>query len=195
MITSNGVNTNRGDAYNLMCEWVTSESLRKHMLCVEAAMRAYAKKYGEDEDLWGIAGLLHDYDYEKFPIFDAEAKTGHPFEGVRNLQSLGYPDEIIQAILGHALYSGVPRTSNMAKSLFACDELCGFIMACAYMRPDKLNGLEAKSVTKKLKDKSFAAKVSREDIALGINELQTDQEQHIDFVIAALRKISKDLGF
>lgn len=189
------MNINRGDAYKLMCEWVSSESLRRHMLCVEAAMRAYAKKYGEAEELWGITGLLHDFDYEKFPDFDAAAKTGHPFEGVRHLQSLGYPDEIIQAILGHALYSGVPRTSNMAKCLFACDELCGFIVACAYMKPDKLMGLEAKSVIKKLKDKSFAAKVSREDIDLGLQELGIDRAAHIDFVIAALRPISKDLGF
>jgi len=178
-----------------MREWVTSESLRKHMLCVEAAMRAYAKKYGEDQELWGIAGLLHDFDYEKFPNPDAAAKTGHPFEGVRHLQSLNYPDEIIQAILGHALYSGVPRVTNMAKTLFAVDELCGFIIACAYMKPNKLMDLEAPSVIKKMKDKSFAAKVSREDIELGIAEMAVDRVEHINFVIEALRGISKDLGF
>lgn len=189
------MNINRQEAYNLMCEWVTSESLRKHMLCVEAAMRAYAKKYGGDEELWGIAGLLHDFDYEKFPSPDAAAKTGHPFEGVRHLQSLGYPDEIIQAILGHALYSGVPRTTNMAKTLFAVDELCGFIIACAYMKPNKLMDLEAPSVIKKMKDKSFAAKVSREDIELGISEMAVDKTEHINFVIAALRPISRELGF
>jgi putative nucleotidyltransferase with HDIG domain len=178
-----------------MCEWVTSESLRKHMLCVEAAMRAYARKYQANEELWGIAGLLHDFDYEKFPEPNAEAKTGHPFEGVRHLQSLNFPDEIIQAILGHALYSGVPRTTQMAKCLFAVDELCGFVVACAHMRPDKLTTLEASSVKKKLKDKKFAAKVSREDIALGINELGISEDEHINFVIVALRGISKDLGF
>lgn len=185
----------RQEAYNLMREWVTSESLRRHMLCVEAAMRTYAKKYGEDPAIWGIAGLLHDYDYERFPTFDAPAKTGHPFEGVRNLQFLGYPDEIIQAILGHALYSGVSRVTNMAKTLFAVDELCGFIMACAHTRPDHLETLEAKSVMKKLKDKSFAAKVSRQDIELGIAEAQVDKTEHINLIILALRGISKELGF
>jgi predicted hydrolase (HD superfamily) len=189
------MNTTRQESYNLMCEWVTSESLRKHMFCVEAAMRAYAKKYGGDEELWGITGLLHDFDYEKYPVVDAGKKTGHPFEGGRHLQSLNYPDEITQAILGHALYSGVPRTTDMAKCLFACDELCGFIMACAYMRPDRLQTLEAKSVVKKLKDKSFAAKISREDIDLGIVELAVDRDQHITFVIGALRSISRELGF
>jgi putative nucleotidyltransferase with HDIG domain len=189
------MNKTRQEAYDLMCEWVTSESLRKHMLCVEAAMRAYAKKYGEDEELWGMAGLLHDFDYEKYPEVNAEAKTGHPFEGVRHLEVLSYPDEIIQAILGHALYSGVPRTTNMAKALFACDELCGFIVACAYMKPDKLASLDASSVNKKLKDKKFAAKVSRQDIELGIQELGIEKDEHINFVIKALREISKELGF
>ncbi len=158
-------------------------------------MRAYAKKYGGDVEEWGICGLLHDFDYEKFPEPNAEAKTGHPFEGVRHLQSLNYPDTIIQAILGHALYSGVERESQMAKCLFAVDELCGFVVACAYMRPDKLMGLEVKSVKKKLKDKSFAAKVSREDIALGVKELGILEDEHINFVIEALRGISGALGF
>jgi len=185
---------NRPDAYNLMCEWVTSESLRKHMLCVEAAMKACAKKYGENEELWGVTGLLHDFDYEKFPTPDPLAKTGHPFEGVRHLESLGYPKEVIQAILGHALYSGVPRTTNMAKALFACDELCGFIVAVARMKSDKLQSLTAESVKKKLKDRKFAEKVSREDIALGITELGIDGDEHINFVIMALRPIEKELG-
>jgi putative nucleotidyltransferase with HDIG domain len=165
------------------------------MLCVEAAMRAYAKKYGGDEEEWGIAGLLHDFDYEKFPVPDETNKTGHPFEGVRELERLDYPQSIIQAILGHALYSGVPRESQMAKCLFACDELCGFIIACSYLRSDKLNSLEVRSVKKKLKDKSFAAKVSREDIALGIKELGLPEEEHIGFVIEALRAASSTLGF
>src|SRR3989344_1681007 len=180
----------RNEAYKLMCEWVSAESLRKHMFCVEAAMRAYAKKYGEDEEMWGIAGLVHDFDYEKFPEVDAEAKTGHPFEGVKHLQSLNYPEEIVTAILGHALYSGVARESNMAKALFACDELCGFVVACAYMRPDKFETLTSQSVKKKLKAKKFAAKVSREDIALGIQELGISDEEHINFVIQALKTIS-----
>lgn len=183
----------RNQSYKLMREWVASESLRKHMLCVEAAMRLYAKKYGEDEELWGTAGLLHDFDYEKYPDVNETAKTGHPFEGVRHLQSLGYEDEIIQAILGHALYSGVPRETNMAKCLFACDELCGFLVACAYMRPERFNSLTAESVKKKLKDKKFAARVSREDIALGISELSATEDDHINFVIAALKPISNQI--
>lgn len=186
---------NRNQAYKLLCEWVASESLRKHMLCVEAAMRAYARKYQEDENLWGITGLLHDMDYEKYPNVDAASKIGHPFEAIRFLQSQNFPEEITQAVLGHATYSGVDRITNMAKVLFAVDELCGFVMACAYMRPDKLQTLEAKSVIKKLKDKSFAAKVSREDIEQGITELGVDRGEHIDFVIQALKGISKELGF
>lgn len=184
---------NREQAYNLMRKWVTSESLSKHMLCVEAAMRAYAKNYGEDEEKWGMAGLLHDYDYEKYPEYDAQKKTGHPFEGVKNLEALGYPPEIIEAILGHALYSGTPRTSQMAKCLFACDELCGFIVACAYMRPDKFQSLEAKSVIKKLKDRNFAARVSREDIDLGVQELGVNKAEHIQFVIEALKFIQEKI--
>ena len=186
---------NRDDAYNLMCEWVSSESLRKHMLCVEVAMRAYALKYDGDQQTWGVAGLLHDFDYEKYPDVNETAKTGHPFEGVRHLEALGYPKEITEAILGHALYSGVPRVSKMAKTLFAVDELCGFIVACAYMRPDHLETLEASSIKKKMKDKKFAAKVSREDIELGITEMGVDKDEHINFVIQALRGISKDLGW
>ncbi len=181
------MNISREIANNLMCEWVKSESLRNHMYSVEKAMRAYAKKYGGNEEIWGMAGLLHDFDYEKFPEVNAEKQTGHPFEGVRHLQSLGYPDEIIQAILGHALYSGVPRTTPMAKCLFAVDELCGFVVAVSKMKPDGLNSLEARSVKKKLKDKGFAAKVSRADIALGIAELGVSEDEHIDFVIKALR--------
>lgn len=185
----------REQAWNLAQEWVKSESLRKHLLAVEAAMRAYALKYGEDPEIWGIAGLLHDFDYEKFPEPDPAAKTGHPFEGVKILREQGYPEEIIEAILGHALYSGVPRASNMAKALFACDELCGFIVACAYPRPEKLNGLTANSVNKKLKTKNFAEKVSREDIDLGVSELGVNKDEHIDFVIKALQGIAPQLGF
>ena len=183
----------REEALNLMHEWVQSESLRKHMYCVEAAMRAYAQKYGEDPELWGLAGLLHDMDYEKFPTYDAAAQTGHPYEGLKVLKVQGYPEEVIEAILGHALYSGVPRTSQMAKCLFACDELCGFIVACAYMRPDKFQSLESKSVKKKLKDKSFAAKVSREDIELGISELGMEKDEHIQFIINALKPIQNQI--
>jgi putative nucleotidyltransferase with HDIG domain len=144
---------NRESSWELLTEYTKSESLRKHALAVEALMRAYAKKYGEDPEVWGIVGLLHDFDYEKYPSFDAAAQTGHPFEGVKQLQVLGYPENITTAILGHALYSGVPRTSNMAKALFACDELCGFLLACALMRPERLMSLDAKSVRKKMKYK------------------------------------------
>jgi putative nucleotidyltransferase with HDIG domain len=184
------MNLQREESLNLMREWVKSESLQKHMLCVEAAMRAYARKFGEDEEVWGIAGLLHDFDYEKFPEVDAIKKTGHPFEGIKVLRGKGCPESIIQAILGHARYSGVKRESPMAKTLFAVDELCGFLVACALMRPDKFFTLEAVSVIKKLKDKKFAAKVSREDINLSLSELGVEKTEHIDFVIQALRQIN-----
>lgn len=183
----------REDAYNLMTQWVQSESLRKHMLCVEAAMRVYARKHGADEELWGLAGLLHDFDYEKYPQYDAANQTGHPYEGIKQLRQEDYPEEIIPAILGHALYSSVPRTSQMAKCLFACDELCGFLVACAYMRPDRFETLSSEAVAKKLKDKRFAAKVSREDIDLGIQELGIDKMEHIDFVIQSLRPIQNQI--
>ncbi|MFA6513863.1 MAG: HDIG domain-containing metalloprotein [Patescibacteria group bacterium] len=180
---------NREEALNLMQSWVQSESLRKHMLCVEAAMAAYAKKYNENEEAWSICGLLHDFDYEKYPTYDVELKTGHPYEGVRILQEQGYELEIIEAILGHAEYSGVPRNSQMAKCLFACDELCGFLVACAYMRPDHFVSLNAAAVIKKLKDKKFAAKVSRDDIEQGVRELGIEKDVHFDFVISALKSI------
>lgn len=183
----------RAEALNLMQQWVSSESLRKHMLAVEAALRAYAKKYNEDEELWGICGLLHDFDYEKYPTYDPVGKAGHPYEGVKALQTAGYPSEMIEAIMGHAQYTGTPRVTNLAKCLFACDELCGFLVACAYMRPDHFVSLQAKSVNKKLKDKSFAAKVSRADIDLGINELGIGKDEHIDFVIKALQTIESDI--
>ncbi|SRR6266404_4142760 len=189
------MNITRDQANKLLSQWVQSEALRRHMYAVEAAMRAYAQKFGEEQEEWGICGLLHDFDYEKFPTYDETNQTGHPFEGVRELETLGYPKSITNSILGHALYSGVPRVSNMAKALFACDELCGFVVAVAKMKPDNLQSLEAKSVKKKLKDKSFAAKVSREDIALGVAELDIAEEEHIDFVIKALRPISIALGF
>lgn len=180
---------NREEALNLMQSWVQSESLRKHMLCVEAAMAAYAKKYNEDEEAWSICGLLHDFDYEKYPTYDAELKTGHPYEGVKVLKEQNLSEEIIAAILGHAQYSGVARNFQMAKCLFACDELCGFLVACAYMRPDRFMSLTAEAVIKKLKDKKFAAKVSREDIEQGVAELGADKNAHFDFVISALQSI------
>jgi putative nucleotidyltransferase with HDIG domain len=189
------MNKTREQAYQLLCEWVKSESLRKHMLAVEAAMRAYAKKFGEDEETWGICGLLHDLDYEKFPQVDPVAQTGHPFESVKYFKEQDYPQDIIDAILGHATYSNTPRVTTMAKALYAVDELCGFVMACAYVRPTKLEGMEASSVKKKLKNKEFAAKISREDIEKGIAELGVDKDEHINTVICAKQGIAKELGF
>lgn len=186
---------NRQQAHQLLEQWVQAESLRRHMYAVEAAMRAYAAKYQEDPELWGIAGLLHDFDYEKYPVPNPAQKTGHPFEGVRELEKLGYPKEITEAILGHALYSGVPRLSKLAKTLFAVDELCGFVVAVARMKPDNLQSLEASSVKKKLKDKKFAEKVSRQDIDLGVQEMGIDKDEHINFVIVSLRPIARNLGF
>lgn len=183
------MNKTREESLSLLQDWVKNENLIKHMLCVEAAMRAYARKFGEDEELWGITGLLHDFDYERYPT-----KEGHPFEGNKVLKELGYPEEMLTAIMGHALYSGVPRESNLAKTLFACDELCGFVVAVALVRPDKFEGLKASSVNKKLKDKKFAEAVSREDIALGVEEMQVDKNEHIDFVIQAIAGITDQLG-
>lgn len=160
------------------------------MLCVEAAMRAYAKKYGEDEEMWGICGLLHDFDYEKYPT-----QEGHPIEGSKILKEKGYPEEITHAILGHALYLNVPRDTNMSKCLFAVDELCGLVMATAYLRPDHLESMTVESVEKNFKKKGFASRVSREDIDMGINELGADRAEHIKLVIDAMRGIAKELGF
>src|ERR671916_2682313 len=180
----------RQQAVLLMEEWTESDSLRKHMLAVEAAMRAYARKFGEDEEEWGITGLLHDMDYEKHPT-----PAEHPTVGVRELERRGYPEDVRRAILGHADYLDVPRDTLMSKTLYAVDELSGFVMACALVRPEGLEGLKAKSVRKKMKQKSFAASVSREDITRGASELGVDLNEHIDFVVAALRKESGTLGF
>lgn len=179
---------NRNEAWKLLTEHVESESLRRHCLAVEAAMRAYAQKHGQDPDKWGMVGLLHDFDYEKFP-------QEHPFRGSEILKERGYSDEIVRAILGHASFSGVPRDTQMAKCLFAVDELAGFIVACALVRPEKLAGLESKSVKKKLKRKDFAANVSREEIEQGVAELGIDKDEHIGNVISALRDVSFELGF
>lgn len=156
-------------------------------------MRAYAKKFGEDEELWGLCGLLHDFDYEKYPTPDAAAKTGHPFEGEKILREKGYPEEVIHIILGHAQYSGVPRDTNAAKCLFAVDELCGFVMAIAHMKPDRFATLTIQSVEKRLKEKKFAAKVSREDIEQGIAELGVARAEHIQLVITAMAGIAEQL--
>jgi len=183
----------RDDTWQLVCQHIKNENLRKHLLGVEAAMRAYAKRFGEDEELWGVTGLLHDADYEEYPN-DARDTSGHPYILVGWLNDRGVAQEIIDAILGHANYTNTPRTTMMAKALFACDEICGFINACALVRPDKLKGLEPKSVKKKLKDKAFAAKVSREDIRQGITELGIPEDEHIAHCIAAMQGIAGQLG-
>ena len=185
----------RDDALALMHEWTPSESLRKHMHAVELAMRAMATAQGADPEAWGIVGLLHDFDYERHPNAERAADREHPAEGVRHLRTLGAPEEWCQAILGHAAYTGVPRTTPMARALFAVDELAGFLVACALVRPSRsLADLEVSSVKKKLKDKGFAKGVSREDIALGVEELGTTLDDHIAFLLAALRPHERVLG-
>ncbi|HEY9516054.1 MAG TPA: HD domain-containing protein [Gemmatimonadaceae bacterium] len=185
----------RESALALMHEYTASDSLRKHMLAVEAAMRAYAAKYGEDVERWGLAGLMHDFDYERFPNATRSATEEHPSEGVRVLRALGYPEDILQAILGHALYTGVPRDTLMARSLFAVDELTGLITATALVRPSRsVHDVEAKSVRKKMKDKAFARGVSREDVTVGAQELGVELNEHIEFVITAMRGSADALG-
>ena len=181
---------NREDAWHLMCEWTESDSLRKHMLAVEAAMRAYARRFGEDEEKWGVTGLLHDMDYEKHPT-----PAEHPMVGVRELVRLGYPDDVLHAIKGHADYLDVPRDTPMSRTLYAVDELSGFIVACAMVRPEGLQNMKARSVRKKMKQKSFAAAVNRDDIVRGAEELGVDLNEHIEFVAGALRERSDELGF
>jgi putative nucleotidyltransferase with HDIG domain len=181
---------NRDSAWILLCEFTQSESLRKHMLAVEACMRAYARKFGEDEDKWGITGLLHDFDYEKYPT-----PQEHPFVGNKVLEERGYPEEIRRAILSHADYSGVKRESRMEKTLYACDELAGFITATALVKPGKsLAEVEAKSVRKKMKDKAFARSVNRDDIINGAADLGMDLEEHIAFCIEAMKAVAPELG-
>ena len=185
----------RSDTLALMREYTASESLRKHMLSVEAAMRAYAGKFGEDQERWGTTGLIHDFDYERFPNNAHSPTEEHPSEGVRILRAKGYPEDILQAILGHAQYCNTPRESRMAKTLFAVDELTGLITATALVRPTKsVHEVNAKSVRKKMKDKAFARGVSREDVINGAQELGVDLDEHINFVIAAMQARSADLG-
>ncbi len=183
-------NLDRTQAWSLLCEYTQSESLRKHMLAVEACMRAYARKFGEDENKWGITGLLHDFDYEKYPT-----PAEHPFIGNKILEERGYPEEIRRAILSHADYSGVKRESLMEKTLYACDEISGFITASALVKPNKsLAEVEAKSVRKKMKDKAFARSVNRDDIINGAADLGVDLEEHIAFCIEAMKGIAGELG-
>jgi putative nucleotidyltransferase with HDIG domain len=185
----------RSDALALMESWTASDSLRKHMLAVEGAMRAYARHYGEDEERWGLAGLLHDFDYERFPNAAQAAESEHPSEGVRHLRTLGYPEDVLAAILGHASFTGVARETRMAKALFAVDELCGLVTAAALVRPSRsVLDLEASSVRKKMKDKAFARGVSREDVVNGAADLGVELDTHIAFVIDAMRSRAPMLG-
>ncbi len=184
----------RGEALALMHEYTKNENLRRHMYAVEAAMRAYARKFGEDEELWGITGLLHDFDYERWPNDLHKPDDEHPLTGVKILQERGYPTEMLDAIMGHAEYTGVPRDSQLAKTLFAVDELTGFLTACALVRPTGLNDLKVKSVKKKFKDSSFARGVNREDVEKGVAELGADFSEHVQLVIDAMREIQEDLG-
>ena len=181
---------NRESALTLLCEYTQSESLRKHMLAVEACMRAYARKFGEDEEKWGSVGLLHDFDYEHWPT-----APDHPLQGSAILKARGYPDDVIYAIKSHADYlTECPRVSRLDKALYACDELCGFITACALVRPTRLDGLEPRSVRKKLKQVSFAANVNRDDIARGAADFGVDLDEHIAFCIAAMYANAMSLG-
>jgi predicted hydrolase (HD superfamily) len=182
----------RDAALALMQEYTASESLRKHMFSVEAAMRAYAVRFGEDADRWGLTGLIHDFDYERFPNAAQSPTEEHPAEGVRILRGLGWPEDILEAILGHGSYTGVPRTTRMAKTLFAVDELTGLITATALVRPSRsLVDVDARSVRKKMKDKTFARGVNREDVIAGASDLGVDLDEHIQFVIEALRTVER----
>ncbi|MGH7618081.1 MAG: HD domain-containing protein [Gemmatimonadaceae bacterium] len=190
-----GALPSRADALALMEEFTASESLRKHMLSVEAAMRAYAEHYGEDPERWGLAGLIHDFDYERHPNATRSPTEEHPAWGVGYLREQGWPEDILQAILGHAIYSGVPRETRMARALFAVDELTGLITATALVKPTKsVHDVEAKSVRKKMKDKAFAKGVSREDVLLGTQELGVDLDTHIQFVIDAMKRAAEAIG-
>ncbi|OGU01821.1 MAG: HAD family hydrolase [Gemmatimonadetes bacterium GWC2_71_10] len=186
---------NRADALALMHEYTPSDALRKHMYAVEAALRAYAAKYGEDQNTWGVVGLLHDFDYERFPNDAHSATAEHPSEGSRILAAKGYPEDLRRAIMGHASYTGVPRDTLLARTLFAVDELCGFLVACALVRPSRsLADLEVSSVKKKLKDKAFARGVNRDEVRQGAEELGVPLDDHIAFVIQALRPVEQTLG-
>ena len=182
----------RADAWSLLSEWVQSEALRRHCLAVEASMRAYARRNGADEELWGVVGLLHDLDYERHPDMDAE--DGHPRTAMRVLTERGVDPEIVRAIASHADFMDVARESDMEKTLYAVDELSGFVLACAYVRPQGIHGLTPKSVKKKLKQPSFAAAVNREDVTRGAELLGVDFDEHVTVVIDALEGVSSELG-
>ena len=185
----------RDNALALVEEFTASESLRKHMLAVEAAMRAYAEHYGEDVERWGITGLVHDFDYERFPNAEHAADAEHPAEGVRILRALGYPEPMLEAILGHASYTGVPRATPLARALFAVDELTGLVTATALVKPTRsVHDVDAAGVRKRMKDKAFARGVNRDDVVRGAEELGVPLDEHIAFVIAAMRGEAEALG-
>ncbi len=185
-----GVRLDRQSAYELLCEFTQGEGLRKHGLAVEAVMRHFARKHGEDEETWAITGLLHDFDYERYPT-----EEGHPLEGAKVLRERGYTEHVVRAILGHADYTGVPRDTLMARVLYAVDELTGFVTAVALVRPNKcLDEVEPASVRKKMKDKAFARSVNREDIIKGAEELGVELNDHIAEVIEAMRPVAGELG-
>jgi putative nucleotidyltransferase with HDIG domain len=185
----------RDQAWTLLCEHTQNQNLLRHALGVEACVRTYARKYQTDEDLWGLAGLLHDFDYEKWPNLEHSAASGHPVHGSAMLRELGYPEEVIHAILAHADYTGVPRTSHLDHVLFACDELSGFLVACALVKPSRsLMDVETASVKKKLKDKAFARGVNREDIVQGAAELGVSLDDHIATCITAMQGIASEIG-
>ena len=183
----------RQDAWDLVCEWVQSESLRKHLLGVEAAMVAYARKLGGDEERWAVTGLVHDLDYERFPDL-GDTENGHPRTALRLFEELGWPQDVIDAVAGHATFLDVPRETDMAKALFAVDELSGFVAACALVRPTGIEGMKPKSVRKKLKQPSFAAGVNRDEVRQGAEELGVDFDEHVAFVIAAMEDRADELG-
>ena len=180
----------RDDAWALVCEWIESDSLRKHVLGVEAAMCAYARRDGEDEEKWAITGLVHDLDYERYPDLD----TGHPRYALAELEERGYPQDVIDAVAGHADFMGVPRETRLATTLYGVDELSGFVVACALVRPTGIEGMKPKSVRKKLKQPSFAAKVDRGQIQQAVEELGVDETEHIQIVIDALAENASELG-
>jgi len=179
----------RADAWSLLCEWTQSDSLRRHMLAVEAAMRAYAPRFGGDPELWGLTGLLHDLDYERYP----DLSDGHPRYAIAELENRGYPLELVRAVASHADFMGVAREAPMERALFAVDELSGFVLACAYVRPEGLIGMTPKSVKKKMKSAAFAAAVNREDLTQGAAELGVDFDEHLTTVISALGARSDEL--
>ena len=180
----------RDEAWELLCEWTESDSLRKHVLGVEAAMVYYARENGEDQELWAATGILHDLDYERYP----DLETGHPRMAIEELRKRGYPDELVDAVAGHAPFLGVPRETQLAKTLYAVDELSGFVAACAMVRPTGIVGLTPKSVKKKLKQPSFAAGVNREEVRAAADELGVDFDEHVAKVIAAMEERADELG-